>query len=328
MITTTIYNSSCWSASTKVNEKLVFETKYGVRLCSQCNGNRFINWTSSKCEIGFSIEDSVKADDTFDKSLNFGCNQNVFVGCEAEPTKYAIYMNSSNNQFIGCRAENNDYVIFYPEEYSNRSNYIGYNAYIGINVYSNHIAFTNVDTVRDIIINAGPSENFLKSPKANIKEVDTFVLNNSADNTIRFKPDVFQHLHPSGHLVNKVMVDNGKAYKSQGYDGTKFTDIDIYYFDSRSKKVLVPIKLAEIQRSDIREWNAYYDRGYLININNRPHYIDKQVISPILLGESGTSTNRPTFTDNDKGNIFFDTTLNKPIWWNGTAWVDATGTPV
>lgn len=25
---------------------------------------------------------------------------------------------------------------------------------------------------------------------------------------------------------------------------------------------------------------------------------------------------------------FFDTTLGKPIWWNGTAWVDATGTPV
>ena len=30
----------------------------------------------------------------------------------------------------------------------------------------------------------------------------------------------------------------------------------------------------------------------------------------------------------DVGFQYFDTTLNKPIWWNGTAWVDATGAEV
>ena len=29
-----------------------------------------------------------------------------------------------------------------------------------------------------------------------------------------------------------------------------------------------------------------------------------------------------------KGTYYFDTTLGKPIWWNGTAWVDATGATV
>ena len=28
------------------------------------------------------------------------------------------------------------------------------------------------------------------------------------------------------------------------------------------------------------------------------------------------------------GTVHFDTTLGKPIWWDGTDWVDATGTPV
>ena len=28
------------------------------------------------------------------------------------------------------------------------------------------------------------------------------------------------------------------------------------------------------------------------------------------------------------GYQYFDTTLSKPIWWNGTAWVDATGATV
>jgi hypothetical protein len=45
--------------------------------------------------------------------------------------------------------------------------------------------------------------------------------------------------------------------------------------------------------------------------------------------EFGSSTNRPSiFTSEDKGKIYFDTTLDKPIWWTGTKWVDATGTEV
>jgi len=40
----------------------------------------------------------------------------------------------------------------------------------------------------------------------------------------------------------------------------------------------------------------------------------------------GTTANRTT---NPRiGWIYFDTTLGKPIWWNGTAWIDATGASV
>lgn len=40
-------------------------------------------------------------------------------------------------------------------------------------------------------------------------------------------------------------------------------------------------------------------------------------------------TSRPSGLSSDNvGFQFFDISLNKPIWWNGTAWVDATGTPV
>lgn len=41
---------------------------------------------------------------------------------------------------------------------------------------------------------------------------------------------------------------------------------------------------------------------------------------------SGSS--RPTLNDANIGKQFFDTTLNKPIWWTGSAWVDATGAEV
>lgn len=43
---------------------------------------------------------------------------------------------------------------------------------------------------------------------------------------------------------------------------------------------------------------------------------------------AGATGSRPTLTANDVGVMYLDTTLTaagKPIWWTGTAWVDATG---
>lgn len=42
----------------------------------------------------------------------------------------------------------------------------------------------------------------------------------------------------------------------------------------------------------------------------------------------GTTASRPTLAANDAGYFYLDTTLNsngKPIWWNGSAWVDSAG---
>ena len=42
---------------------------------------------------------------------------------------------------------------------------------------------------------------------------------------------------------------------------------------------------------------------------------------------SGSTANRPTVAL-WVGRPYFDTTLNKPIWWKGAVWVDATGATV
>lgn len=48
--------------------------------------------------------------------------------------------------------------------------------------------------------------------------------------------------------------------------------------------------------------------------------------NPVTSSIQGTTANRPT---NIKiGHNYFDTTLNKPIWWNGSSWVDLSGTSV
>ena len=52
---------------------------------------------------------------------------------------------------------------------------------------------------------------------------------------------------------------------------------------------------------------------------------NKQFVS---LDIAGTTAERPQVQHLHVGVQYFDTTLNKPIWWNGTNWVDATGTSV
>jgi hypothetical protein len=57
-----------------------------------------------------------------------------------------------------------------------------------------------------------------------------------------------------------------------------------------------------------------------------PGYGHKFTTYEGLASRTGITSNRPV----NPGMLqqFYDTTLNKPIWWNGTNWVDATGTSV
>lgn len=41
---------------------------------------------------------------------------------------------------------------------------------------------------------------------------------------------------------------------------------------------------------------------------------------------NGTSSQRPS--SSVLGQYYFDTTLGQPVWWDGTTFVDANGTPV
>lgn len=50
--------------------------------------------------------------------------------------------------------------------------------------------------------------------------------------------------------------------------------------------------------------------------------LQEMVLKPM----SGDSTKRPTSPL--VGKMFYDTTLSKPIWFDGTVWKDATGTKV
>lgn len=52
----------------------------------------------------------------------------------------------------------------------------------------------------------------------------------------------------------------------------------------------------------------------------------RRLIADAVAPKSGLTAERPTV--NQIGYQYFDTTLGKPIWWNGTVWKDAAGTTV
>lgn len=64
--------------------------------------------------------------------------------------------------------------------------------------------------------------------------------------------------------------------------------------------------------------------GYVLNSNANAGTILALPRSRDQL--DGTTAARPTTVS--VGTMYLDTTLNKPIWWNGTVWIDATGATV
>ena len=69
----------------------------------------------------------------------------------------------------------------------------------------------------------------------------------------------------------------------------------------------------------------FYNQGVLMSTNGnlKSPFLDFFAI-PCL--NVGITSQRPGNADN--GFHFFDVTLRKPIWWNGSSWVDASGATV
>ena len=86
-------------------------------------------------------------------------------------------------------------------------------------------------------------------------------------------------------------------------------------FDRTSGDISITNDNGQFDAIKLSAFGAIFNRGIFDSLN------------PVQVAVGVTSANRPT-QNLYVGLSCFDTTLGKPIWWNGTAWVDATGTPV
>lgn len=108
----------------------------------------------------------------------------------------------------------------------------------------------------------------------------------------------------AGGFTIIVFSPNGLSYTEnnhpcQIYIGTDRDAIFIRYYNSGT-----------------HEWASYWYRIPFIQAANK---------------QKGSTSERPVFSLGSTverfsiGYYYFDTTLGKPIWWNGDGWVDATG---
>jgi hypothetical protein len=91
------------------------------------------------------------------------------------------------------------------------------------------------------------------------------------------------------------------------------------------KRTLRPSKAPNLPIAPVSYAQQYQDqlnnafRLYFAQIDN--------LTQAIVIPESGITASRP-ITDLQVGQQYFDTTLGYPIWWDGSDWVDASGTVV
>jgi hypothetical protein len=73
-----------------------------------------------------------------------------------------------------------------------------------------------------------------------------------------------------------------------------------------------------------------YDQRYIDQLNNALRLYFNQIdnfTQNVTVPPSGVSASRPT-ERLQIGQYYFDTTIGRPIWYNGTNWINAAGTVV
>lgn len=106
------------------------------------------------------------------------------------------------------------------------------------------------------------------------------------------------------------------------YDKQSFSIYNIVrYIDLKGETLTIP------ENSVLNFIGGAIGNGTIIG--NKTKVINLNVDRIILSGtwfDSGTTSNRPTNVL--VGFQYFDTTINKPIFWDGSKWIDATGATV
>jgi hypothetical protein len=73
-----------------------------------------------------------------------------------------------------------------------------------------------------------------------------------------------------------------------------------------------------------------YDQRYVDQLNNALRLYFNQIdnfTQNVTIPASGITADRPT-ERLEVGQYYFDTTIGRPIYWNGTNWINAAGTVV
>lgn len=287
----------CWT--NKFYNVSIFYNTIGFKGGSFLNANSFVNCIFAAGQIAV----------TFTQGWNIsftGCQFEAFTGaCFSfkESAKSAIW----NLSVTGCYFENNGKSIDAGPNCS----------FYGLN-FSNNIVTTHG---AELAINVDNANGYGKN--TGLVENNTFIRDNN------------------GAMESFVRL-NGPAYimfrANQGYAAPGNVPISILDETTRNTNTtFIETNVADGNRLKATGTGVFdkgvvigasppvaIDPGLIIYENGKLKlYLDSSNSEILQTVKVGTSSNRPA--DPPLGTMYFDTTLNRPIWWNGKEWVDADG---
>lgn len=422
-----VYNKfeNIFGWSTKLTDATTqYVCRFGFRLQSQVNACTFISCRAGNCDTGFALEDNIDVDgETFNSTLNWHSNQNQFMSCASEGEVIGIYVNAEYNTFIGHRFEGvRDFNLYFPElegtdNRQQRNIFICPTVYGGSSVPNNkpynvlktgnvyiacnwwnedHTRF-EMSKFRNVISDVLES-NLIYGTNATITkaETDSFLSKYiSATSFIQLRglakplakfactwqtdgerfrittvsPEGTTHVLVNSTTATDSVFDFAYPFKLVNYteesavpttmNGGTNAQHTVFMYEGniswRNNNVVYTPLYRPVGNKDfgtteqrptenIRRGFQYFDTTL-----NRPVWWDgtswvdvKPTVTPTLTtgteiadingtkiyAPTSVGGTRPTLTTTNKGYQFFDTTLNKPIYWTGAKWVDATGADV
>ena len=218
--------------------------------------------------------------------------------------------------FIYCRNNRTDFVFNNCYYYSNGCGIVSYQ-----DAFDNKVAAYNCMFESTVDL---PNFNILSGCKIKGK---TSYVNLVADKGLQWEDNIF-NITVGG---NSFII--GLSPKSNTITGTATIKRCKFMYDEDKKSFnlynagyfsSVDFVLQEIEATNILK--------FCNTANAIGSFASNTVDQPNIKQVSGTTAERTGVGSwfEKVGNIWFDTSLSpiKPLWWNGTAWVDATGTPV
>lgn len=265
--------------------------KYGFLIAENGNGHVFDRCSAAWATFGFAFEGG-QGSDMIDPEDDVA-NQNTLIGCSSETSCVGILYNGEYNTVIGHRMEGGAIAHLWGN--SSRARY---NTIIGTTYYTSPLLRYGNEPSSSM----GNQVFDYSAPDPNLGDV---LVDNLTLNTSTGTKNINLHTGASvaairfglSNNLRMLLADEATGCKFQAYSGSNFKNL-----------------------------------MHLIAHTASTPPIIKAETNAVMQVPRGTTANRPdvsSLSGGDKlGAHYFDTTLGKPIWHNGTNWVDATGTTV
>ncbi len=150
------------------------------------------------------------------------------------------------------------------------------------------------------------------------------VINNVCMNSAAFRYGINTADVNDSYIINNVIIGEiAGGYRIGSYVGRNIIiGASVPQYAGTAAGVVSPAIENDVSKYNIPVWVKELNAMFHWNKDKWVNYMG----IPGLFKNYGTTSERPTgLSSTHEGFLFYDKTLNKPIWWNGTSWADSSG---